>query len=658
MGNDKNLKQKNNKKATPTVARAGSKKKIAVCANGWNYDTLNEALKGISKYAKKEDFDVFVFLSFASYSEHSTLIQGELNIYELMNPEDYDGVIVFSTAINSQDTAISLCKRAHEKHVPVVSIGMEIDGIHSVSVSNDAGMRKLVEHLIEVHGVKRAFFIGGTPDHVDSIARLEVTRKVFEEHGLKLGDKDFGYGRWTNRYTAMLVDSVIDSQQGLPDAFICANDIMAMAACTELEERGIDVPTDVLVTGFDNCREGKMFYPALSTVEQNYEEIGHRACSIIFDEINKGSAVKKEIVNSDFACGESCGCRGDIDFAKMRIQYCRHSFKRSTSAKLLEQNERVMRQWLTDMPTYSALKETLNGHYERNHQFEGDGFYICVSKEFFRNVMKSEKAIWESADGNEIEALVALKNGKVVDGLKVNSRMLVPGYQKNDGEQHVYFIIPMHYFEYNYGFVVLTDFPYIMTEDILYPYMEKLQQSIRFMRTNLRLKNLYDRDQMTGLFNRFGYENKALPLFEKCQNDKSCITVMFVDINYMKSINDRYGHLHGDNAIRTVVAAINETIDEDAVAVRFGGDEFLIIAPQCDDNRALNIKNSILDFLKDKNEKKSVPYDISVSIGYTVTDPMERPEATLQDYIKEADRLMYEIKKEMHMKNDRRQRDQ
>ena len=634
------------------------RKKIAVCANGWNYDTLYDALLGIKEYAAKEDFDIFVFLSYASYSEHSTLIEGELNIYELMNPEDYDGIIVFSTALNSVKTAISLCNTALKKRIPVVSIGMEIDGVNSVCVNNETGMRELIEHLIVQHDVKRIFFIGGTPDHVDSIARLRVTREVCGEHGLVFTDEDYGYGKWTNRYTVEVIDRIMSSDRGLPDAIVCANDIMAMAACTELEERGIDVPKDVIVTGFDNCHDGKMFYPALSSVEQNYREIGYRSCEIIFDEIRANGTDKpaRELVHSRFACGESCRCRGEIDFEAQRILYCRHSYKRSIYAKLLEQNERVMRQWLTEMPSYDILKETLCSHYERNHQFEGEGFFICVNESFFRDVMISEKDLWEKGSSAGIEALVALRNGEIVNGLEVSPSSIVPGYDKKDGEQHVYFFLPMHYFEYNYGYVVLTDFPYLITNDMLYPYMEKLQQSIRYMRTNLRLKELYDKDQMTGLFNRFGYENKALPLYEESLEKKTEVMVMFVDINYMKLINDKYGHLHGDNAIRTVVSAIKANIGEGAIAVRFGGDEFLIIAPACDEAKAAHIKDSLQKYLDDVNKEKTVPYDISASIGYVVSNPVSRPEAGLQDYIREADKLMYEIKKEMHMKNDRRKR--
>ena len=630
------------------------KRKIAVCANGWNYDTLYDALTGIREYARKEDFDVFVFLSFASYSEHVTLMQGELNIYKLMDPEDYDGVIVFSTALNSQKTAVSLCHEAKGKGVPVVSIGMELEGIHSVCVSNDEGMKELIEHLIEEHNVKRVFFIGGTPDHVDSCARLRVTREVLASHGLELEDDDIEYGKWTNRYTYMAIDKVCDSEKGLPDAFVCANDIMAMAACTELENRGYYVPQDVIVTGFDNCKDGKEFYPALTTVEQNYKEIGYKACEIIFDEIRGNEETVRGVVHSRLACGESCGCRGDEDYAAKHIAYCRHLFKRNTDAKLLEQNERVMRQWLTDMPNYSALRETVCEHYLNNHQFEGKGFYICVNKEYFDDVMISEQEMWAKGKESGIETLVALKNDEIINDIEVNAKMIIPGYIKNDDEQHIYFFMPMHYFENNYGYVVLTDFPYLITENMLYPYMEKLQQSIRLMRTNLRLKALYDKDQLTGLYNRFGYENKALSLYEECLGNGTAVMVMFVDINYMKRINDEFGHLHGDNAIKTVAAAIAANVCEAAIPVRYGGDEFLIIAPDCEQTKAEQTKEAILKFLNEKNGENSVPYEISVSIGYTVTDPAGRPDAALADYIREADKLMYEIKKEMHMKNDRR----
>ena len=108
------------------------------------------------------------------------------------------------------------------------------------------------------------------------------------------------------------------------------------------------------------------------------------------------------------------------------------------------------------------------------------------------------------------------------------------------------------------------------------------------------------------------------------------------------------------SAIRTVVSAIKENIRDEAIAVRFGGDEFLIISPVSGEREASQVRNSILGFLYDRNIEKTVPYEISVSIGYVVSTPSSRPDATLQDYIKEADGKMYEIKKEMHKSFERR----
>ena len=185
------------------------KKKIAVCANGWSLDALSDAIKGFKACAKEKDFDIFVFMSFASYSTHQSLMSGELNIYKLMDPSDYDGVIVFSNMLNSDETAFSICKKAKEMKVPVVSIGMEMEGIPSVCVDNAAGMRDIVTHLVEEHNVKKVFYIGGTEDHVDSRERLRITREVMEAHGLKLSDKDVGYGKWSNRRAIDALDDLL-----------------------------------------------------------------------------------------------------------------------------------------------------------------------------------------------------------------------------------------------------------------------------------------------------------------------------------------------------------------------------------------------------------------------------------------------------------------
>ena len=90
-------------------------------------------------------------------------------------------------------------------------------------------------------------------------------------------------------------------------------------------------------------------------------------------------------------------------------------------------------------------------------------------------------------------------------------------------------------------------------------------------------------------------------------------------------------------------------LKDDWIAVRFGGDEFLLIATDCNEEAAIQVRHNILSYLSVKNHDGSQPYEISASCGYVITDP-EKP-GSLQDYVKEADNLMYKIKQEVHSRD-------
>ena len=635
-------------------------KKIAVYANGWSRDAVFYAMEGIKKYAQKEDFDIFVFMGHAAYGVPEDINEGELSIYELGDIRDFDGVIVFSTMLNSDETVDSICRQAQENGVPVVSIGKELEGIPSVCVDNEEGMRQLVTHLVEVHKIKRAVFLGGTPDHVDSIARLRVTREVLESHGLQLDPDDIYYGEWGYEKSILVTDQIIESEKGLPDVIICANDYMALSVASELRSRGYRVPEDVAVTGFDKVNEGQIFYPALTSVAQDFEKIGYECCRIIYGEAEgDGQKPPRIQVPTKATVAESCGCLDNPYYVAKRKDYCGNSYLNTLRNGRLDQNERLIQMYhIATATDFDSLKETIQAFYKNHHEFEGPYFSMILSRPYIQNVMADEAEILGKGRDKELEVAVALKDGKHCPGLTVDRHTLVPGYEKEEGRQHVYAFLPLHVGQYSYGYIVYWDLPLIMTGDSLYTHLERLQQALRSLRINLRLATvnrkltqIYDKDPMTNLFNRFGYEDKALPLYESCKKHHSSMMVMFVDINYMKRINDIHGHIHGDNAIRTVAKSIKHMIRDNWIAIRFGGDEFLLIATDCDQAEAERVKQGILDYLEQKNEDGTRPYRISVSCGYVLTDPDK--DLTLQDYIREADGVMYEIKRQVHASDNK-----
>ena len=590
-------------------------------------------------------------MCFASYGENREHNQGELNIYDLGHMEDYDGIIVFSNHLNSPRTAVELCRKAKEKGVPVISVGMPIDDIPCVRFSNDDGMRALVAHLLEVHNVKHLVFLGGPADHGDCIERLEVTRSVMKEHGLELKEEDIVYGDWGNTAPRQLIDKFVETKQ-FPDALVCANDVMALGAITEFTRLGYSVPEDLIITGFDCCEYGTHYYPALTSVDPNFTEIGYRCCELIYDLIDGKTVTEIPLVPSLFAHAETCGCTDQEKYVKIRNQFCKFTYQHHLETTAIDMFESILRHRISETADYDALRYEIRTHYSINNVFEGKEFYLVINPEYFEDVVASEEEILINGYRDQMEAIVFYRDGKMHPEAITNRHEIIPDYQKRD-EQRIFYITPLHYLQYNYGYMVFSGDAAIVNQDMCSTYLEKLQQSLKLLRINMRLDGLnkdltriYNRDPMTGLYNRLAYEEKAAALYEQSLVDKTPMMVMFVDINYMKRINDQYGHLHGDNAIKTVAESIRSVLQDDWIAVRFGGDEFLLIATNCDEDAAVQVRHNILSYLEVKNHNGTQPYEISASCGYVITDP-ETP-SNLQDYVKEADNLMYKIKQEVH----------
>lgn len=156
------------------------------------------------------------------------------------------------------------------------------------------------------------------------------------------------------------------------------------------------------------------------------------------------------------------------------------------------------------------------------------------------------------------------------------------------------------------------------------------------------LKHYATTDAMTGIANR-----RAGMLFldnhvQISKRNKTTLSVCFVDINDLKDINDTYGHEEGDNVIRIACETIRESLRESDFICRLGGDEFLIIFPQCSIESALEIWERVETRLEALNNEKSKHYAISLSQGFAESGPenFRSPE----EMVSIADKEMYKNK--------------
>ena len=131
-------------------------------------------------------------------------------------------------------------------------------------------------------------------------------------------------------------------------------------------------------------------------------------------------------------------------------------------------------------------------------------------------------------------------------------------------------------------------------------------------------------DKLTGLYNRL-YFNEIYNYFtEKYKRDKSPFTMLIIDIDNFKKINDRYGHATGDEVLSRIGKIIKETVRKTDFAFRYGGEEFVVIFPETDLDEAYMVAERILTNVPQKIKVNLEPVTISGGIGeYKGENPKE-----------------------------------
>nr|MCR5106876.1 GGDEF domain-containing protein [Lachnospiraceae bacterium] len=149
-------------------------------------------------------------------------------------------------------------------------------------------------------------------------------------------------------------------------------------------------------------------------------------------------------------------------------------------------------------------------------------------------------------------------------------------------------------------------------------------------------------DKLTDLYNRLGYHNFAVNMFRRSHETGERLGVLFMDMDKLKYINDTFGHACGDDAIRSIATSVKNSIPAEAVPVRYGGDEILVITPIDKDEDMEEIVNRIHEDIPKTARGFNLPVLPDVSAGYVITDPGSP--LTLEEYVEEADKLMYNEK--------------
>jgi signal transduction histidine kinase/DNA-binding LacI/PurR family transcriptional regulator len=190
---------------------------------------------------------------------------------------------------------------------PVVSIGIDFPGLMSVRCEASGGMSSIAEHLVRSHGRKRFLFLAGPRGHPEAEAREEEFLRSVSSLAPEAGVVRMVHGFFQEEDAYERVSRFLDSGVTV-DAIVAANDLMAVGAMRALAERGIDVPRDVSVTGFDDTEDSRFTLPPLTTVRQPTHELGRLAIRLVASRIGLAEEPAVSRPSVAFIVRESCGC--------------------------------------------------------------------------------------------------------------------------------------------------------------------------------------------------------------------------------------------------------------------------------------------------------------------------------------------------------------
>ena len=620
---------------------------IAVLVAGTDEEYQGSILDGIEQAAKEFGFNVAVFACFGGVLSNSLYDVGEYQIYQLVNYSMFDGAILLTNTIGDLETRERVCSAVRESGIPAAVLDCDSDpAFYNVRIDNTAAMRQMVAHVIEQHNAKTINFISGPLENPEAKERYEAFLAVMAEHDLPVDDSRIYFGGFRPIDGKRAADALLASGMPLPDAIIAANDAMALETISVLQEHGIRVPEDVIVTGFDLTYYAKHHNPSLSSVSRPLEEAGRTACALL-NRIFRGETCEKTVtLEAQPVYQESCGC---MSTEQLDIR----SYKTTTydTIKRFRSGASLLNRLTSAMAVTETPEECIRTISQYLHEIECEQCCICLCENW-------ESAFREragEAENSQISGFTEYMSAPLIwqaSGIGELSRFrsadLFPFPPETAGNMSYFF--PLHFREHCLGYYIFTNTDFPRRTMLCHSLMMNISHSFENIRKLLHLNNaireldrLYVIDPLCGIYNRNGFIRLADQMFKHSLQMQETLMISFIDMDGLKYVNDNYGHDEGDFALHKLAEIIRKCCRPGQICARFGGDEFITIGTGLTQDDAEMFEQDFFKQLKEVNSVVNKPYELNASVGSYVT--AVEPDMKLFALIAKADQIMYEQKK-------------
>ena len=638
------------------------RKLVAIFAANIYSDMVKLTQYGLIQSAKRNDSKLLFFTSLCdnsvkdNYDIFTAYDMGDYVVFLLPDLSHYDGLVCMDTYV-SVSYVDSLNEMKKTAPCPVVTLGDIKDYSYNVVNDQKRSYREVIEHLIKEHYCTDIVLVSGHKEMLFIQERNQVFKETLEDYGLDYDENRIYYGNLWYSCGGEIVDQILKDynkypRRKLPDAIVCANDFTAVGIISALKNRGFHVPEDVIVTGYDNIPQAAFNDPTITTSEQPFEQVGKDGINVL-SRVWKGEKVPHVVANPGvLLCRQSCGCEPKNVYKKDDLK-----------EKYFGIIDKLG--YLAQTNTNLMLKTSIANTFDEIVQEIED---MCLSYTGFKDAVlclmdgwDQKKVITESEQLRDatFRVVCGVYNGKPVKRGVLPKGQLLPEDMMEDPEP--YYIVPIHNLQYFMGYYIVNP----DLEDMSQPNIKAWFANISTILENWRIKqvvhdnfermrDLSSKDTLTGLFNRRGYVLHFEEFYNECIRNESGLAVLLIDMDNLKTLNDNMGHDEGDYTICAIASAMRAAASSGEICIRSGGDEFVVLAKDYDQEKVDKFISSVRQKLDEICTEDEKTYSISVSIGCYMEKPKAPKEGEEVDiteisemFLREADAAMY-IEKKQH----------
>lgn len=624
------------------------KKRIALFMNELMNEFQAEVVPLIIEEANALDYDVFVFAGYGSYNDNVMYAEGEKNLIKIPDLSTFDGIIVGEDTFDIYGMEQALLEIiSRDAKCPAVFIRSEHEKFHSIVYDDVNNMSMIARYFIEEKGFTDICFMSGPKSVPDAMYRTQGFMEAMMEAGIQVTNKMIYEGNYWRNRGKQAVDFFMQDRDTYPQAIICANDQMALSVIAELESRGIRVPNDVCVSGYDNSFEGRSYSPAITSVKIPVEDLCKKIVHIIDDE-NNGKKVDK-----------LTKIKGEI------------VIRRSSDAGMLDEKidnmemiNKLNEQYDMSRKIVDITASCANTYSEEDTLREAQKYYrftrcerglLCLNNKYEADIMAETSA---SFSNTMILRAEYLENNENHAGSRVyvpfDRKLIIPEEYLKDAPSG-YVVFPLHFMNKQYGYMVFNYGKNQWINLFTHPYMNCLAASFDDIDKKSQLANakkieeLYLLDPLTGLYNRRGFDQKLKVVHDRMKSTGCYISIVSIDMDGLKYINDTFGHHEGDEALMQMSGILKRLAGDDDIVARFGGDEFCLVLVADNKQRHDDFRQVFEAEIESVNAGLNKEYKIHASLGMVCIN--ESPGLRMLAYMQIADKRMYDEKRHYKYSN-------